>query len=927
MTESPVFRDPHHKVAARVLDLLSRLSLTEKIGLLNQHQAAVPRLGVDAFRTGTEALHGVAWLGVATAFPQAIGLASSWNPELLRRVGEAVGTEVRAMHHRDPQNVGLNVWAPVVNLLRDPRWGRNEEGYAEDPWLTGTLSTAYSRGLRGDHPLWLRTAPTLKHFLAYNNETDRCLTSSNMPPRVLHEYELPAFRHALADGAAVAVMASYNLVNGLPAHLSPMIEDTLRSWSEEDIMVVGDAWAVHNLAGDQHWYEDHVAGFAAALRAGIDCVTEDLPATLSNFTAAHERGLITESHIDAAVRHILSIRVRLGEFNPVEDPYRHIGPEVIDCAEHRELAHEAAVASAVLLTNDGILPLDPGTAGRIAVIGPLGDQVFDDWYSGTLPYRTTLRAASGATLFAEGVDRVALRSASGFLWASPHLRVRPNDAEVVPDEALFDVLDWGEETISLRSVATGLFIGADDDHLVTDRPGPNGWEVRETFRLISVPQGVVLRHAQSDRFLKAGDDGLVGFSADDPTVFTVDVLVDGVTAAAEAAASADVVLLALGNHPLVAGRETADRRDLDLPGTQDDLMRAVRAANPRTVLVLTSSYPYAIGWARDNLPAVLWSAHGGQEHGAALADVLFGRAEPTGRLTQTWYTDDGDLPDLLDYDIIASDATYLYFRGVPLFGFGHGLGYTTFHYENLRLSSDSVDPSGTVTAEIDVINTGSRPGDEVVQLYTRQQRSRVKQPLRQLRDFRRIHLLPGERTTVTFTLPANSLAFWDVTRSRWVVEDATVTIAVGRSSTDWRQTAPLRVRAETIPPRCPTLRLTDNDGYAGTTPVPVPGTDSGEGLRSLTADAWAVFDDVDFGQGRARVRVRGQAPEISSALITIRLDDPIAGQVLAILPMPVSAELDQLTEVSAEIPRIPGHHDVFIQFNAPHITATTVHFD
>jgi beta-glucosidase len=1012
VTESPVFRDPQQKVAARVSDLLGRLRLDEKIALLNQHQAAVPRLGVGSFRTGTEALHGVAWLGVATAFPQAVGLASSWDPELVRRVGEAVGTEVRAMHHRDPENVGLNVWAPVVNPLRDPRWGRNEEGYAEDPWLTGLFGTAYSRGLRGDHPLWLRTAPTLKHFLGYNNETDRCLTSSDLPPRVLHEYELPAFRPALADGAAVAVMASYNLVNGRPAHLCPLIDDTLRSWSPDDVLVVGDAWAVHNLAGDQHCFDDHVAGFAAALRAGIDCVTEDLDATLANLTAAHDRGLITESHVDAAVRHILAIRVRLGEFNPGSgagaDPYRHISPDVIDSPAHRELALEAARASAVLLSNDGILPLDPSTAGRVAVIGPLGEQLFEDWYSGTPPYRHTLRAGvarlTGAdtVVVADGTDRVALRCSAGFLWASPSdpLIVRsapaPDPSEQgapavspsafsevpdlvladvpepalseipdaalsgvpeqalsgVPEQALFDVLDWGEETISLRSVATGLFLGADglgaDDHLlVSDRPGPNGWEVRETFRLVPVPDGVLLRHVQSDRFLVAGADGRVrtsGVTPGDATVFTVDLLVDGVAAAAEVAAAADVVLLALGNHPLVAGRETADRRDLDLPGTQDDLMRAVRAANPRTVLVLSSSYPYAIGWASKNLPAVLWSSHGGQEHGAALADLLFGRAEPAGRLTQTWYADDGDLPDLLDYDIIASDATYLYFRGTPLFPFGHGLGYTDFAYEDLRLDTGTIDQSGTVTVTVDVVNTGNRPGAEVVQLYTRQQRSRVKQPVRRLRGFHRVHLSQGERATVTFRLDAADLAFWDVTRSRWVVEDATHTIAVGRSSTDWRQTTLLRVQGERIPARNPRagLFLTDNDGYHGTVTVPV-GDTAAEALRSRQPEAWAVFNDVDLSDSPARIRVTAaaavttaaaavtanSAADTEQAVLTVRLNDPLSGPVLATLPIPVTGDDDPepLAEVSAPIPAFPGRHNVFVSFSHESMTAADLHFD
>ncbi|MCW2136393.1 glycoside hydrolase family 3 protein [Actinoplanes cyaneus] len=968
MTESPsrvVFRDPQQKLDTRVGDLLARLSTAEKIALLHQHQAPVPALGMAGFRTGTEALHGVAWLGTATVFPQPIGLASSWNPDLLRRVGEAVGTEVRAMHHADPERVGLNVWAPVVNLLRDPRWGRNEEGFSEDPWLTGVLSTAYAGGLRGDHPQWLRTAPTLKHFLAYNNETDRCLTSSNLPPRVLHEYELPAFRPAIEAGAAVAVMASYNLINGRPAHLSPLVDDVLRGWSPDDLMVVGDAYAVHNIAGDQHWEDDHVAGFAAALRAGIDCVTEngdDAAPTIARLTSALERGLISESDVDAAVRHILSVRIRLGEFNPAEDPYRATGPEVIDCAEHRRLAREAARASIVLLSNDGILPLDRATAGRIAVIGPLGDAVFDDWYSGTPPYRRTLRSSLGDVLFHEGVDRIVLRGAGGTLVVSGDgLRVDAVDG--TPDAALFDVLDWGQETISLRAVANGLCVGFDGQVLRNDQPGPNGWEVKETFTFEPVGGGVALRHLQTGRFLRAGTDGLVRPGAPDltdATVFTVDVLIDGVTAAAAVAASADVVVLALGSHPMVCGRETIDRRDLDLPGAQDELMRAVQAANPRTVLVLTSSYPFAIGWAEQHLPAIVWSAHGGQEHGAALADVLLG-AEPSGRLTQTWYTDDSELPELLDYDIIATDATYLYYRGTPLFPFGHGLSYTEFRYADLRLTTSgpspspptsvasglAVGPAAAVTVSVDVVNAGTRPGDEVVQLYTRQQHSRVKQPLRRLRDHRRVHLAPGERTRVSFTLDVAELAFWDVTRSRWVVEQAAHTIAVGRSSLDWALTTTLRVRGEVIPPRTARsgLRLIDNDAYAGTTPVAIS-LDPGEALRSVAPGAWAVFADVDLDGGLQQVSAlasMGSTPSTDlpvmpsevvsftdsagdSATVTLRLDDPLTGPVLAILTIPRAEGRLDVASARAPIGPVGGVHDVFVVFDQPGIAVATLAF-
>ncbi|WFE40335.1 glycoside hydrolase family 3 C-terminal domain-containing protein [Micromonospora sp. WMMD998] len=786
-------RTPHH----RLDDLLARLTVPEKLGLLHQWQAPVPRLGLPAFRTGTEALHGVAWLGEATVFPQALGLAASWNPDLIRAVGAAAGDEVRAKHRADPQRVGLNVWAPVVNPLRDPRWGRNEEGWSEDPWLTGHLATAYARGLRGEHPTLLRTAPTLKHFLGYNNETDRAVTSSDLPPRVLHEYELPAFRAPLAAGAAVAVMASYNLVDGVPAHLSPLINGELRGWADDEVMVVGDAGAVGNIAGVQKHLPDHVTGFAAALRAGVDSFTEDdedRAPTVDRLTEALARGLISESDVDRAVRRILSVRLRLGDLDPPgHDPYADVPADVVNCPAHRELAREAARQSIVLLSNDGLLPLPADL--RVAVLGPLADTVLTDWYSGTLPYAVSPYAGLLGRLpevtTHPGADRIALRLDGRAVRCADGGPLALADA--TPTE--FDVVDWGHGVVALRAVDSGRYVGADEaGALVVDRPGPGGWVVRETFRPQHRPDGTaLLHHLATGRPVGVGPDGRLSVTTGDPAVFTVELRVDGAAEAAALAAAADVAVVVLGNHPMVNGRETEDRADLTLPGGQEGLLRAVHAANPRTVLALTSSYPYAVGWAREHLPAVLWSAHGGQEHGNALADVLLGAEDPGGRLTQTWYADTAELPDLLDYDVIGADATYLYHRGEPLYPFGHGLSYGRFDYADLRLSTATAQAGEEVEVSVEVTNTGRRPGTEVVQLYTRQRRSRVKQPLRQLRDFARVTLEPGCAARVTLRLRTADLSWWDADRAAAVVEDATHSVLVGRSARDVRLVGALTV--------------------------------------------------------------------------------------------------------------------------------------
>ncbi|QNE16915.1 carbohydrate-binding protein [Kribbella qitaiheensis] len=932
------FRDPARKLPERLGDLLDRLSLPEKLGLLHQHQAAVPRLGLASFRTGTEALHGVAWLGPATVFPQAIGLASSWNPELVRAVGSAVADEVRVFHHRDPVGVSLNVWAPVVNPLRDPRWGRNEEGYSEDPWLTGVLAVAYGRGLIGDDEATLKTAPTLKHFLAYNNETDRCTSSSNLPPRVLHDYELPAFQAPIAAGAAVAMMPSYNLVNGRPAHLSPLINDVVRTWTEDDLLVVSDAGAPANLTELQHYFDDAETAYAAALRAGVDSFTQDdsdAGPSLRHLSGALERGLLTEADIDQAVRHALAVRFRLGEFDPVElDPYGSPAADVVGCPAHRQLAREAARQSIVLLKHEcQVLPLSAETTRRVAIVGPLADVLFQDWYSGTLPYQVTARTGLTERLgpdavdFCEGVDLIELRTNDGCLGTEE------DGSVTLATSGAFDLFDFGGGAWTLRSASTGAYLTvADNGSLTADHPGPNSWEVKETFELVATGHTTtVLRHRNSGRFVTIGPDGRAMATAGDAeaaTAFELVTLIDGATRAAELAAAADVAIVVVGNHPLVNGRETEDRACLELPAGQERLLRAVHAANSRTVLVMSSSYPFSIEWADEHVPAVLWSSHGGQEYGHALAEVLFGDFDPVGRLPQTWYRSTADLPDLFDYDIVGTDATYLYFRGTPLYPFGHGLSYTTFAYSDLQLSTTSVPADGELLVSLTVTNTGTRAGREIVQLYNHQQRSRAKQPLRQLRDFRQVSLAAGESSLVEFSLPAADLAFFDVTRNRRCVETARHSILVGRSCTDIRLTAAFDVLGERIPPRAVLsmpLQATAFDDYCAVT-LTDAAPDRGDAVRSLEDGAWLLFEDVDLADGATRCTAL-VAAEDNGGTIELRLDDPLHGPVLGTLQVPSTGHRHSWVESGTPLAEARGVHAVYLVFSSASLALRELSFE
>ena len=875
------FRDPSLPVSARVDDLLGRLTLDEKIAMLHQYQPAIPRLGITSFKTGTEALHGVAWTtdpnnggevvtAEGTVFPQAIGLGSTWDADLLERVGTAVGMEARGYHAQDPAAWGLNVWAPVVDPLRDPRAGRNEEGYSEDAFLTGTMATSYAGGMSGDDPTYLMTAPTLKHYVGYNNEIRRDVTSSDLRPRLRNEYYDVPFRMPIQADAATGVMTSYNLVNGRPVTVDPAVDERIRSWTDEILYNVTDAFGPNNVVGSQDYYDTLAEADAASLKAGVDSFTTDNAdggPTLQAVRSALQQGLLTEADVDRAVRHALTIRVRLGEFDPDGGPYGGIGADAIGTPEHRALAREAAGEAMVLLENDGTLPLDSEADRTIAVVGPLADTLYTDWYSGGLPYGVTPadgvleHLGDGATVrVSEGVDRIALREVGTGKYvtggAAPEGAVLAVNGTSAAADAQFDVFEWGEGVVTLRSAANDKYVGASGGAFRNDQAQPNGWYVQQQFKLEEQSDGTyVVRYAGYEttegwfgpnKYVTVAGDGTLTLGAASPgqaAHFEKEVVLDGVAEAKEAAEGADAVVVAVGSMPFINGREAHDRASLDLAGAQRRLVEQLAATNPRTVMVLENSYPTTIGWARDTVPAVLWTSHAGQETGNALADVLFGDRNPAGRLTQTWYTSDSDLPDITDYDILRNGTTYQYYDGDPLYAFGHGLSYTTFDYSGIRLSSTTLKRR-PVTVSVDVTNTGDLAGDEVVQLYTHQRESRDPQPIRSLRGFERVTLEPGETRTVQFVLRPADLAHWDVTRDRWVVETSPEDLMVGAASDDIRARARLRVDGERIPARKlrKMVRAVDFDDYAGVRLVDE--AKAGGDAVGLDAGDWLLYRDA-----------------------------------------------------------------------------------
>jgi beta-glucosidase len=933
--------------------VLEQLTLDEKISLLYSYHPPIPRLGLPAFHTGGEVLHGIVTKTPGTVFPQAVGIGATWDPGLVERIGDVIGSEADSLlrvDHAHPE-MSRNVWSPVVNLLRDPRWGRNEEGYSEDPLLTSALAVAFCAGLRGagpgEQPARWRFVPTLKHFIAYNHETDKFAVSMDLRPRVLHEYDLVPFLEPVKAGVAAAVMPSYHMLNGRPNHLSEHLR-LLRAHNP-DLAVISDGFAPSDIIEKSRYFEDREHAYPAAMRAGLDSFTDhwtDPTITVGALRNAVARGLLTEEEVDASARRMLLLRALAGDLDPQPVPDT---PCTLGAPAHRDLAREAVRRSVVLLRNDGALPLPDVPDRRIAVIGPMADRCARDWYGGPLPYRVTpvdgIRARSRGTVVHEsGLDRIALRhSGDGRrLTVGDDGKIRLTTAD--DDTVAFEVFDWGEGGISLRSVANGRFLSRDrgerraegrHEILRCDREEPYGWEIEQTFRLErgTSDGSWSLRNVYSGRYAaldtSADDDSEVDLTAADSgsaLPLEAEVISRGVDTAVRVAREADDVLVMVGTHPQINGSEGRDRTDFGLPSGQSELVTAVLDAHPRTAVVLVSGHPLSVPELAGHAPALLWTSHGGQEFGNGLADLLFGDHAPTGRLPQTWYRSADDLGHIHDYDIIKYRLTYLYSDREPLFPFGHGLGYTTFRYTAPMADTPTAEPDDVVTVRAGITNTGDRAGEEVAQLYVRALDAPVPRPLRQLHGFRRVSLAPGETGHVEFRLAVRELAHWDVGRRRFTVAPGRYELMVAPHATAGTAAAVLTVTADPPPPRdlaSALVRAVDFDDYHAVRLIDSSPT-TGEAVAGREPGAWLLFQDVQCGPehtgmvlrlgGAEQETDRGGAP----ARVEIRVDDPLQGALLGAVDVPAdtNGHYDWRTVTVPLLP-VDGRRDLYLVFTGP----------
>jgi beta-glucosidase len=816
----------------RVAGLVSRMTLAEKVSQMVFDAPAIERLGIPAYNWWNECLHGVARAGVATVFPQAIGLAATWNPDLVHRIATAISDEARAKHHealrRGIRQIysGLTHWSPNVNIFRDPRWGRGQETYGEDPYLTARMGVAFVKGLQGDHPYYLKLVATPKHFAAHSGpESDRHHFDAQVTERDLRETYLPAFEACVRESKAASVMGAYNRVNGEPCCASPtLLEEILRREWGFGGYVVSDCGAIRDI------YEHHqvvsTAEEAAALAVQHGCDLNCGSVYLS-LLGAVEQGLISEQAIDRAVERLFTARFRLGMFDPPEQvPYAQIPFEIIDSPEHRALALQAARESIVLLKNEGaLLPL-PKDLGAIAVIGPNADDLpaLLGNYNGTPTRAITPLAGIRQKVLASTRVYYALGCAwvDGVvpLQAIPPACLRPvGVSETGLTGEYYDNPEFEGDPVLTR-VDRLVDLHWKDTTPLTGRWG-DPFSVRWTGTLIPPASGVYrlgVHGHSSYRLYLEGELLVESESIHHPLLQTQEVELeagrlyqirlehvsrgldpqvqllwappeeDPTAQALEVAEKADVVVAVMGLSPRLEGEEMpvridgfvgGDRTDITLPEPQEQLLKRLQALGKPLVLVLLNGGALAVNWAAKHIPAIVEAWYPGQAGGDALADVLFGDYNPGGRLPVTFYQSVDDLPPFDDYAM--AGRTYRYFRGEPLFPFGHGLSYTTFELSNLRIEPTQVALGRQVTVSVDVANTGDRTGDEVVQLYLCRSDTAVPRPTKELKGFKRVTLEPAERKTVTFTLHTHQLGFCDE-MIQSVTEPGLVGVLVGSSS-------------------------------------------------------------------------------------------------------------------------------------------------
>jgi beta-glucosidase len=818
---------PPSAAEQRAAQLVSRMTLEEKAGQIQHRAPAIPRLGIPGYNWWNEGLHGVARTGEATVFPQAIGMAATWDTQLVREIADTTATEFRAKYaaRRRPDGSlaagpGLTVWSPNVNIFRDPRWGRGQETWGEDPFLTSRMGVAFIRGLQGDDPEHPKTVATVKHFAVHSGpESNRHREDVHPSPHDAVDTYLPAFHAAVTEAKSQAIMCAYNAIDGVPACANAhYLKDVLRGDWKFDGHVVSDCAAIADIhqARSHGWVDTPERAAAAALKAGTDlfCSAGSRDTADPALTVKAVRdGLVSERDLDVAVRRLMVARARLGLLEGAEaGPYAGITASDVDTPAHRALSTRAARESMVLLKNDGLLPFK-AAPGRILVVGPNADSVeaLVGNYSGTPSQPITVYAGIKARFAKSQVTFV-----EGTGWVGPPLEDVP-DALLCRDAACtqpgLKVEEYGNTTLAGTPAAvrtdanakvawgtparveratsirwTGYLRPQDSGAYRFRYSGENGYRIYVDDRPVADVWDIAWPTSDTDVQLNAGQVYRIrvealqtGSRGDHRLQWSRPGASDGL--ALEAARDADAIVFVAGLTARFEGEAMSvkapgfaggDRTTLDLPAPQRTLLERLHATGKPVVLVLMNGSALSVNWADAHLPAIVEAWYPGGEGGQAVAELLAGDFSPAGRLPVTFYKSADQLPPFGDYGM--KGRTYRYFGGEPLYPFGHGLSYTSFAYGKATAGKRSIRAGDAVDVAVDVRNSGSRDGDEVVQLYVARQADGA--PIRALRNFRRIHLKAGETRNVTFRVDARDMSIVDAAGRR-VVPPGAVDLWIG----------------------------------------------------------------------------------------------------------------------------------------------------
>lgn len=820
-SNTSLYRNEKAPMHDRIINLLDQLSIEEKISLLRATSPGIERLAIPKYYHGNEALHGVIRPGRFTVFPQAIGMASTWNPELLFKVSTAISDEARARWNELEQGKLqtqqftdlLTFWSPTINMARDPRWGRTPETYGEDPYLSGILGTQFVKGLQGDHPRYLKVVATPKHFAGNNEEHNRFYNNVTVSEKLLREYYFPAFEMAVKEGKAASIMTAYNAINGVPCTLNAwLLQKVLRQdWGFRGY-VVSDCGGPSFLVSAHQYVKTKEAAATLALKAGLDleCGDDVYTQPLLN---AYRQHMVSTADIDTAAYRVLRARMLLGLFDSqASNPYASISPSVIGSPAHHELALETARQSIVLLKNKNQkLPLNANKVKSIAVVGiNAGNAEFGD-YSGIpanapvsvlegirervgkqakITYAPWISALDGkqmitASNFPEGLQTAYYTNMD--LTGTPSIRkeewINFEPANQPPDPFVpkFPLsIRWtGKLKPTVSGTYTFYFVADDGSRLfLDDKELINEWHERS----ISTDSATVFLEANKEYNLRAEyfnnrDYSVAKLYWKIPEVAKKEKL-DLYGEAGKAVRQADEVVAVLGINKTIE-REGQDRHDIELPADQIEFLKEIYKVNPNITVVLVAGSSLSLNWMDEHIPAIVNAWYPGEQGGKAVAEVLFGDYNPAGRLPLTYYNDLTEIPPFDDYDI-TKGRTYQYFKGKPLYPFGYGLSYTTFAYSNPKIKETETH----VNVQFTLKNTGKLDGDEVAQVYVKLPNNLGEIPIKSLKGFKRVSLKKGATQQITIDVRKDLLRYWDEKTESFVTPKGNYEFMIGTSSSD-----------------------------------------------------------------------------------------------------------------------------------------------